>query len=116
MTNNQFAKSVKGTLMLRLPKPQRRIEAQGGGRIMKWHIRRGRVYKSINGTAKAHLYYWIKQEKAYHFVAGYYGFGKEIEFQGLVFKTAGEAKNYCAVKDAQAVVIEEVREEEKAGR
>jgi hypothetical protein len=38
---------------------------------MKWHIRRGRVYKSINGTAKAQLlYYWIKQEgKAYHFVA-----------------------------------------------
>jgi hypothetical protein len=31
-----------------------------------------------------------------------------------VFRTAGEAKNYCALKDAQAVVIEEVREKEKA--
>ena len=81
---------------------------------MKWHTRRGRVYKSINGTAKAHLFYWVKQEGAYHFVAGYYGFGKDIQFRNLVFRTAGEAKNYCAVKDAEAVVITEVREKEKA--
>jgi hypothetical protein len=75
---------------------------------MKWHIRRGRVYKSINGTAKAHLFYWVKQEGAYHFVAGYYGFGQDVQFQGLTFKTAGEAKNYCTAKDAAAVVIEAV--------
>ena len=81
---------------------------------MKWHIRRGRLYKSINGTAKAHLFYWVKQEAAYHFVAGYYGFGREIQFRNLVFRTAGEAKNYCAAKDEEAVVITEVREEEKA--
>ena len=78
-----------------------------GGQVMKWHIRRGRVYKSINGTAKAHLFYWVKQEGAYHFVAGYYGFGRDIQFQGLTFRTAGEAKNYCAMKDKEAVIIEE---------
>ena len=75
---------------------------------MKWHIRRGRIYKSINGTAKAHLFYWVKQEGAYHFVAGYFGFGQDVQFQGLTFKTVGEAKNYCAAKDAAAVVIEGV--------
>ena len=84
------------------------------GTVMKWHTRRGRIYKSINGTAKAHLFYWVKQEGAYHFVAGYYGFGKDIQFRNLVFKTAGEAKNYCAVKDAEAVVITEVRERAEA--
>ena len=47
-------------------------------------------------------------------MAGYYGFGREIQFRNLVFRTAGEAKNYCAAKDAEAVVITEVREEEKA--
>ncbi|NDB36357.1 MAG: hypothetical protein EB023_13695 [Flavobacteriia bacterium] len=74
---------------------------------MKWLARRGRVYKSINGTAKAHLFYWVKQEGAYNFVAGYYGFGRDIQFQGLTFRTAGEAKNYCEIKDKEAVVIEE---------
>jgi hypothetical protein len=59
-------------------------------------------------------FYWVKQEGAFHFVAGYYGFGRDIQFQGLTFRTAGEAKNYCAVKDAQTLVIEEVREKEKA--
>jgi hypothetical protein len=50
-----------------------------------------------------------KARGAYHFVAGYYGFGRDIQFQGLTFRTAGEAKNYCAVKDAQTLVIEEVK-------
>jgi hypothetical protein len=37
------------------------------------------------------------------------GLGGDIQFQGLTFRTAGEAKNYCAVKDAQTLVIEEVK-------
>jgi hypothetical protein len=89
--------------------PKKLKESEKEGDQMKWHIRRGRIYKSINGTAKAHLFYWVKQEGAFNFVAGYYGFGQDVQFQGLTFRTAGEAKNYCAVKDAQAVVIEEVR-------
>jgi hypothetical protein len=76
---------------------------------MLWNIKRGRVYISKQGTAKAHLYYWVRHQGVGHFEAGYYGYGKEITFldrgEPRRFKTIGEAKAYCERKDNEAIII-----------
>jgi hypothetical protein len=79
---------------------------------MEWHIKRGRIHKSVNGTAKAHLYYWVRHNGVKSFTAGYYGFGIEVTFTAmgapLNFSTVGEAKAYCSKKDNEALIIEAV--------
>lgn len=79
---------------------------------MKWNIKRGRIYTSKQGEARAHLYYFIKHEGARHFEAGYYGFGREVTFtdRGAPrrFLTIGEAKKFCENKDKHAVIIEAI--------
>lgn len=82
---------------------------------MKWLSKRGRIYRTQEGTTRAHLYYWIRHEGVKHFEAGYYGFGKEITFldthynlgKARRFSTVGEAKRFCEKRDNEAVVIEE---------
>jgi hypothetical protein len=75
---------------------------------MKWHAVRGRVSKTIDGTTRARAYYWTRRDGVRDFKAGYYGFGREIEFYGKTFKTLNEARTYCAQKDADALIIEAV--------
>ena len=79
---------------------------------MKWNIKRGRIYTSKQGTAKAHLYYWIRHEGVKHFTAGYYGFGRDIAFtdrgEPRRFFTIEEAKRFCENTDANALVIEAI--------
>jgi hypothetical protein len=74
---------------------------------MKWYVKRGRMYKSVNGTARAHLYYWVRHNGVRSFSAGYYGYGREIEFMPH-FSTVQQAKAYCEKTDANAFIIEEV--------
>ena len=79
---------------------------------MKWQVKRGRIYKTFNGTARAHLYYWVRHDGVNDFTAGYYGFGMEITFTNhgtpLHFRTVGAAKAHCQAKDNAAVIIEAV--------
>jgi hypothetical protein len=76
---------------------------------MKWLSKRGRMYKTENGTARAHLYYWVRHNGVSSFSAGYFGFGQEITFTKngtpLNFSTIGEAKTHCLKKDNEAVII-----------
>ena len=45
---------------------------------MEWGTRHGRMQITIKGTPRAHWYYWIRQEGASDWRAGYYGYGQEI--------------------------------------
>ena len=76
---------------------------------MKWQVKRGRMYKTENGTARAHLYYWVRHDGVKAFSAGYYGFGMDVTFTNfgkpLNFSTIAEAKAYCSKKDSEAVLI-----------
>jgi hypothetical protein len=80
---------------------------------MKWLSKRGRMYKTENGTAQAHLYYWVRHNGVNSFTAGYYGFGIPVTFTAngrqINFTTVGEAKAYCEKVDRETLVIEEVR-------
>jgi len=75
---------------------------------MKWNSVIGRVSTTKRGTTRAHLYYWIRRDGVKDFKAGYYGYGREVEFYGKTFKTLNEARTYCAQKDADALIIEAV--------
>jgi hypothetical protein len=75
---------------------------------MKWHSVIGRVSTTKRGTTRAHLYYWTRRDGVRDFRAGYYGFGREVEFYGKSFRTLNEARTYCAQKDADALIIEAV--------
>jgi hypothetical protein len=83
---------------------------------MKWNIKRGRIYRTQEGTTRAHLYYWVRHEGVNHFEAGYYGFGREITYLDTYrelgrprrFSTVGEAKRFCEAKDRETILIEEV--------
>ena len=75
---------------------------------MKWHSVIGRVSTTKRGTTRAHLYYWTRRDGVRDFKAGYYGFGREVEFYGKSFRTLNEARTYCAQKDADALIIEAV--------
>ena len=76
---------------------------------MEWSIKRGRVYTTKPGTARAHHHYWIRHNGVGNFTAGYYGFGADITFTKLgtplVFSTIHAAKVYCKAKDDSAVII-----------
>jgi hypothetical protein len=76
---------------------------------MKWQVKRGRMYKTENGTARAHLYYWVRHNGVGSFSAGYYGFGRDITFTSaglpINFSTIAEAKAHCLKKDTEAVLI-----------
>ena len=77
---------------------------------MEWQAKRGRIHKSVNGTAKAHLYYWVRHNGVRSFNAGYHGFGLDVTYLAmgkmLNFSTLAEAKAYCLKKDNEAVLIE----------
>jgi hypothetical protein len=75
---------------------------------MKWNSVIGRVSTTKRGTTRAHLYYWTRRDGVRDFKAGYYGFGREIEFQNRQFTTLQKARTYCAQKDADALIIEAV--------
>jgi hypothetical protein len=75
---------------------------------MKWNSVIGRVSTTKRGTTRAHLYYWTRRDGVKDFKAGYYGYGREVEFYGKSFKTLNEARTYCAQKDADALIIEAV--------
>ena len=87
-----------------------RVASYDRGELMKWLSKRGRMYKTENGTARAHLYYWVRHNGVNSFSAGYYGFGRDVTFSGnllpINFKTIGEAKAYCLKKDNEANVIQ----------
>ena len=76
---------------------------------LEWTPLRGRIQITPKGTARAHYYYYVVREGAYRYRAGYYGYGREIDFtnNGLpyVFPTAAQARAYCEAKDASAVII-----------
>ena len=72
---------------------------------MEWGTRHGRMQITVKGTARAHWYYWVKQEGVRDFRAGYYGYGQEIAFRDKSFATSAQARKYCEVKDAEAVII-----------
>jgi hypothetical protein len=67
------------------------------------------MYKTENGTARAHLYYWVRHNGVKAFSAGYYGFGIDVTFTNfgkpLNFSTIAEAKAYCSDRDNEAVLI-----------
>jgi hypothetical protein len=75
---------------------------------MKWGTRIGRIQKSIDGTARAHLYYWIRRDDAHNWKAGRYWFNQEVEYQGKVFRTPAQARAYCERMDREAIIIEAV--------
>jgi hypothetical protein len=75
---------------------------------MKWNSVIGRVSTTRRGTTRAHLYYWTRRDGVKDFKAGYYGYGREVEFYGKSFRTLNEARTYCAQKDADALIIEAV--------
>jgi len=81
---------------------------------MKWQAKRGRIYKTFDGTARAHLHYWVRHNGVNDFTAGYYGFGgMDVTYTAhgtpIHFRTIGEAKRYCEAKDAAAVIITAVK-------
>ena len=75
---------------------------------MKWSNKIGRVWRTIDGTTRARVYYWIRQEINGRYIVGYYAFNRDIQRQGVSFKTLSEAKAYCKRLDDSAVVIEAV--------
>lgn len=75
---------------------------------MKWHTKRGRVWRTIDGTTKARAYYWIRQDGQGIYRVGYYAFNREIERQGVVFGSLNEAKFYLKDLDDSTLVIEAV--------
>jgi len=81
---------------------------------MKWQAKRGRIHKTFNGTARAHLHYWVRHNGKGNFTAGYYGFGRDIEYTSngrpIRFSTVHAAKAYCKAKDNSAVIITAVEE------
>ena len=68
-----------------------------------------RVKITIKGTARAHWYYYTVREGAYRYRAGFYGYGREIDYTQngtpYIFPTAKQARAYCEAKDADAVII-----------
>ena len=76
---------------------------------LEWTPLMGRIQITPKGTARAHWYYYVVWEGAYHYRAGYYGFGREIDFTNkgapLEFSTAAHARAFCEAKDASAVII-----------
>jgi hypothetical protein len=74
---------------------------------LNWGTRHGKMQITIKGTARAHLYYWIKKEGPSDWRAGYYGFGMEIPYRET-FATSAQARAYCEKKDREAVIIEGV--------
>jgi hypothetical protein len=74
-------------------------------KMMKWGTRHGRMQITVKGTPRAHWYYWIRQEGARDWRAGYYGFGQEIAYRDKSFPTSAQARKYCEAKDAEAVII-----------
>lgn len=79
---------------------------------MKWSSKIGRMYVTKRGTARVHAQYWIRHNGVGNFTAGYEGFGMSVTFTDRgadrIFKTVGEAKKYCEMKDTSAVLITEV--------
>ena len=75
---------------------------------MIWGTRHGRMQITVKGTPRAHWYYWIRQEGAHDWRAGYYGFGMEIPYRDKSFKTSAQARAYCEARDRDAVIIEAV--------
>ena len=76
---------------------------------LEWRQCWGGIEITPKGTARAHYYYYVVREGAYRYRAGYYGYGREIDYtQGgapYVFPTAKQARAYCEAKDASAVII-----------
>jgi hypothetical protein len=78
--------------------------------MIKWTTRRGRVWRTINGTTEGRLYYWIRIDNTRDYKVGYYAFGREVERQGKSFVSLGEAKAYVADYDANivdSIIVEE---------
>ena len=75
---------------------------------MKWNSVIGRLCVTKRGTTRVHLYYWTRRDGVRDFKAGYYGFGREIEFQNKQFTTLQKARAYCEQLDASALIIEAV--------
>jgi hypothetical protein len=75
---------------------------------MKWHIVRGRVSRTVNGTTKARAYYWVRRDDVRVFRVGYYAFNRDIECQGKVFTTLNKARAYCKELDDNTLVIKAI--------
>lgn len=74
---------------------------------MKWLGGSG-YWQTIDGTTKAHQYYWVARENSGRYIVGYFAFNRDIQRQGVSFESVGEAKAYCKRLDDNAVVIEAV--------
>lgn len=65
-------------------------------------------WQTIDGTTKARRYYWVLREYDGRYIVGYFAFNRDIQRQGVSFKSVGEAKAYCKRLDDSAVVIEAI--------
>jgi hypothetical protein len=75
---------------------------------MKW-LDTDRIYqRTAEGEAKANAYFYVYRVAQSFWVAGRFWFGQEIDFR-IKFESAELAREYCEMKDREAVVIEEVR-------
>lgn len=82
---------------------------------MKWdkkleHNYLGIVQYTVEGTTKAHAYYYIKQATGFYhgYVVGRYTFGKTIDYREW-FSTLAEARAFAKEIDESTLVIVEVR-------
>jgi hypothetical protein len=75
---------------------------------MKWTTKRGRVWRTLEGTSKACAYYWVMREVNGQYVAGRYWFNRDVQYQNISFDSLAKAKAFCKMKDDTALVIEAV--------
>ena len=78
---------------------------------MKWNKQGAQFQSSRKGTSRAHEYYFVTTIGAggAGWLAGFKGYGRQVIMTSAgAFKTAGEARAYCEIKDREAVIIEEV--------
>jgi hypothetical protein len=66
------------------------------------------IQRTKYGSSRAHKYYYIWEKEEGKWTAGRNWFNREIDYQGLTFRTSAEARAYCEKKDREAVIIEEV--------
>lgn len=76
---------------------------------MKWTTRRGRVWRTLEGTTRACAYYWVKREINGQYVAGRYWFNRDVQYLNITFNSLAKAKAFCKMKDDSALIIEEMR-------
>ena len=75
---------------------------------MKWNKQGAKWQTTRKGTTRAHAYYFITKHGtgSDKWVAGYYGFGRQIVMNSAgLFDTAEQARAYCEKIDREAVII-----------